>query len=219
VEVVKDLSPGAWPGLASRYLVYLPAHYESSSHFWPLILFLHGAGERGDDPNIVKQQGLAKRLAEGADLPFIVTAPQCPTNQSWSTDSLGRLLDLVDHDYRIDSARIYVTGMSMGGRGTWSMALGFPNRFAAIAPVCGRGDPSTVGSIANLPVWAFHGALDSLVPLQRSREMVEAMRANGGEARLTIYDDADHDSWTRAYADPELYVWLLTKHRRQAPVE
>jgi predicted peptidase len=222
MEVVNDLPAGHWPALSARYLVFLPAEYASRytpSEYalgdvtWPLILFLHGAGERGEDLEIVKQQGLAERLAEGEDLPFIVVAPQCLPEQNWQPESLGRLLDLVERSYRVDRDRIYVTGMSMGGRGTWSTAMAFPNRFAAIAPICGRGEPDAAKGIAHLPVWAFHGALDPLVPLNRSREMVEALRSCGGDAKLTVYEDADHDSWTRAYAEPDLYTWMLSKRR------
>jgi predicted peptidase len=213
MEVVKDLPAGDWRGLAPRYLVFLPQEYEAGQAPWPVILFLHGAGERGTDPEIVRQQGLAKRLSTAADLPFIVVAPQCPAEETWEPESQGLLLDRIERDYRVDRDKVYVTGMSMGGRGTWALAAAFPKRFAAIAPVCGRGDPGTAATIAHLPVWAFHGALDPLVPLERSREMVDALRACGGEARLTVYKDTEHDSWTRAYAESQLYDWLLSKRR------
>jgi predicted peptidase len=213
MELVKNLPTGNWPGLARRYLVYLPQRYEWSDAVWPVILFLHGAGERGDGPEVVRQQGLAKRLAGGADLPFIVVAPQCLAEESWQPETLGLLLDLIETDYRVDSNRVYLTGMSMGGRGTWTLASAYPKRFAAIAPVCGRGEPAEAEKVAHLPVWAFHGALDPLVPLERSQEMIAAVQACGGEARLTVYEDAEHDSWTQAYAEPELYSWLLSKRR------
>ncbi|HTE85856.1 MAG TPA: prolyl oligopeptidase family serine peptidase [Dehalococcoidia bacterium] len=214
MELVCELPRGGLPGLQQHYLVFLPAGYETGAGAaWPLMLSLHGAGERGDDPGLVKLHGIPKRLTDGTELPFIVVAPQCPLEQDWSPQSLGLLLDEVERNYSIDPDRVYVTGLSMGGRGTWALAIASPHRFAAIAPVCGRGDPDAVGSIAHVPVWAFHGALDPVVPPARSEEMVEALRRCGGNVRFTVYPEAGHDSWTSAYAEPELYAWLLS-HRR-----
>ncbi len=124
--------------------------------------------------------------------------------------ALVALLDEVSATYAIDDDRLYVTGLSMGGYGTWGLAARQPNRFAAIAPICGGGDPTKAASFAHVPVWAFHGGKDSVVPVRRTQEMIEALRATGAEARLTIYPDADHDSWTETYANPKLYEWLLS---------
>jgi predicted peptidase len=208
---VQELQQRDWTALSTRYLLYRPA--EDVARPLPLLLFLHGAGERGDNLQLVCQHGIARLLSEGAELPFLVVAPQCPMDERWNTESLLRLLDMVERSEGTDPDRVYVTGLSMGGRGTWSLAIAAPRRFAAIAPVCGAGDPSAVRVIARLPVWAFHGARDPVVPLQRSIEMVEALRACGGNVRLTIYPEAEHDSWTETYANPELYTWLLAQRR------
>ena len=110
--------------------------------------------------------------------------------------------------------RIYVTGLSMGGYGTWDLATRYPNRFAAIAPICGGGEPARACTVKHLPVWAFHGAKDEVVPLEQSQAMIDALAACDGNARLTVYPDADHDAWTQTYDNPELYDWFLS-HRRQ----
>ena len=205
-----------WGGRPARirYLLYLPKDYDvDQARRWPLVLFLHGAGERGDDLRMVAQHGIARVVEERDDLPFIAVSPQCPPEERWDPTLLGALLDEIERDYRVDLTRIYVTGLSMGGAGTWALAIASPDRFAAIVPICGRGDPSRVSVIKHLPVWVFHGAKDDVVPLQRSEEMVEALRACGGNVRFTVYPDAWHDSWTETYANPELYTWLLSHTR------
>jgi predicted peptidase len=126
------------------------------------------------------------------------------------------LLDEVSARYAVDPDRIYLTGLSMGGFGTWAWAIAEPHRFAAIAPICGGGAPAAVCALRHLPVWAFHGARDTVVPLHRSEDMVRALEACGGNVRFTIYPEAKHDSWTPAYADPELYQWFLQHIRRES---
>ena len=201
-----------------HYLLHLPPGYGAdSSARWPLILFLHGAGERGNDLNLVKLHGIARVVEERPDFPFVAVSPQCPPNERWRPEVLAALLDEIETTYRIDPDRIYLTGLSMGGFGAWALAIEQPHRFAAIAPICGGGDPGLVCAIRHVPVWAFHGARDDVVPLHRSQEMVDALRACGGNVRLTVYPDADHDSWTRTYTNPELYDWLLSHRRGQAP--
>ncbi len=192
------------------YLLYLPKDYEMQQQkHWPLILFLHGAGERGKDVNRVKSQGLAKMLQKPQDFPFIVVSPQCAINVWWHINDLDMVLDEVMREYRVDIDRIYVTGLSMGGFGTWALAIHYPHRFAAIAPICGGGNPTRVCAIKHVPVWTFHGAKDEIVPLERSKEMVEALKKCGGHVLFTVYPEADHDSWTQTYANPQLYDWLL----------
>ncbi len=198
--------------LGLKYLVFLPTRYESGAERFPLILFLHGTGERGDDLARVKQAGLPKRLDGWSDCPFIVVAPQCPADSIWTfqLDALSALLELVIDTYRIDARRIYLTGLSLGGNGTWYLATALPSRFAAIAPVCGRGtSQSVVHLLKDTPAWVFHGAQDQVVPVQESERMVQALREAGAEVRLTVYPDAAHDSWTRTYDTPELYDWFL----------
>jgi predicted peptidase len=200
--------------VGAAYLLYLPEGYGAEpDRRWPLILFLHGRGESGSNLDRVKRHGLARRLDEGLELPAIVVSPQCPAGGWWTTDVLSALLDEVSEQYAVDADRVYVTGLSMGGYGTWALALRYPDRFAAIAPVCGGGDPARACTIRHVPVWAFHGAKDDVVAFEKSEEMVAALRACDGNVRFTVYPEARHDSWTATYANPELYAWLLAQRR------
>ena len=198
-----------------HYLLFLPAAYAVHPQRWPLMLFLHGAGERGDDLQLVKRHGVAKIVEEQPAFPLLVVSPQCPPTEAWAPEPLLALLDDIEQHYDVDPERLYVTGLSMGGFGTWAVAIAAPDRFAAIAPICGGGDPSRVGVLRHLPVWAFHGARDPIVPLQRTVEMVEALRQCGGNVRFTVYPEAGHDAWTATYANPELYTWFLAHTRVQ----
>lgn len=197
-----------------NYLLSLPAGYGEKEQNWPLLVFLHGAGERGDNLELVKKHGPPKRIEQGKDYPFIVVSPQCPAGQWWTekTDTLMALLDEIESKYAVDADRIYVTGLSMGGFGTWTLACRHPERFAAIAPICGGGEWYLADRLRNVPVWAFHGAKDSVVPLDLSEKMVQSVQRTGGTAKLTVYPEANHDSWTATYDNPELYEWLLS-HR------
>ena len=197
-----------------KYLLFLPEQYGSQGSRWPLILFLHGAGERGDDLELVKTIGLPAVLDRQEAFGFIVVAPQCPEGESWSTAVLNALLDEVTANYRVDEDRIYVTGLSMGGYGTWNLAVRYPHRFAAVAPICGGGVSLLAYRLKDLPIWAFHGAKDDVVALSESEKMVESVRESGGNVRFTVYPDADHDSWTRTYDNSELYEWFLQHSRR-----
>lgn len=194
------------------YLLYLPQNYQKKDS-WPLMLFLHGAGERGDDLELVKLHGPPKMVETGKDFPFILVSPQCEPKRWWQPIELTALLDEIVAKYKVDQDRVYVTGLSMGGFGTWTLAAYTPNRFAAIVPICGGGEPYRTRQYPHLPVWAFHGDKDTVVPAQRSRNMVEALGKHGGNAKLTIYPQAGHDSWTETYNNPELYKWLL-EHKR-----
>lgn len=195
------------------YLLHLPDGYDDTDEPWPLLLFLHGAGERGDSLALVKQHGPLKLIAQGERLPFVVVAPQAPAGGGWDALTLLALLDDITAAYRVDEDRMYVTGLSMGGFGTWALIGADPDRFAAAVPICGGGEPWRACTIGRLPVWAFHGAADPVVPLKRSEAMVRALEACGGDVRLTTYPSVGHDSWTVTYANPELYEWLL-RHRR-----
>lgn len=194
-----------------NYLLFLPAGYETRQR-WPLILFLHGAGERGDTIYSVKTHGIPKIAEERTNFPFMAVSPQCPKNQYWSNERLIPLLDEIESSYRVDPAGIYLTGMSMGGYGTWNLAIAQPKRFAAIAPVCGGGNPGRVCVLKDTPVWVFHGAKDRIVPIYESEKMVAALKRCGGNPKFTIYPEAEHDSWTETYENPKLYDWFL-KHR------
>jgi predicted peptidase len=195
-----------------NYLVFLPEGYDASEKKWPLILFLHGAGESGNDIQKVKAAGLPKLLEMKTDMPFVVVSPQSDRG-GWNADALNRLLDEVIAKYKIDVDRVYLTGLSMGGFGTWDLATTHPERFAAIAPICGGGTPARADRLKGVPVWAFHGAKDDVVPIARTEAMINAMNKAGLDPKFTIYPEAKHDSWTETYNNPELYKWFL-EHKR-----
>jgi predicted peptidase len=195
------------------YLLALPEDYDQQES-WPLLLFLHGAGERGDDLEMVKKHGPPKLISGGKEFPFIVVSPQCRENVWWEPIELTALLDEIIKTHKVDEDRIYVTGLSMGGFGTWRLGAYAPQRFAAIAPICGGGEGYWARRFPHLPTWVFHGAKDKGVPLERSQEMVDAIKKNGGEPKFTIYPEAGHDSWTETYDNPEFYEWLLAQKRQ-----
>ncbi len=197
--------------VADRYKVYLPDGY-SPRKSWPLLLFLHGYGERGRNLQLVARHGPPKLIESGRSLPFIVVAPQSESGW-WDTGFLNNVLSETTARYQVDENRIYLTGMSLGGYGVWSMAKAYPDRFAAIAPVCGGGNPNGIEVIKSVPVWAFHGEKDQRVPLSAGEEMVNALRAAGGNVRFTVYANTGHDSWTETYNNPQLYEWLLKQSR------
>jgi predicted peptidase len=198
---------------ALKYLLYFPKAYDANSQM-PLLIFLHGAGERGDDLNRLKVHGIPKMLESRDDFPFIVISPQCPEKGWWTdyTQTLKSLIDSIVKEYKVDKSRIYITGLSMGGFGTWNMIARYPDFFAAAAPVCGGGDVFFAKYIKT-PVWAFHGAKDDVVPMVRSQEMVDVLKTNGIEVEFTIYPDLNHNSWDAAYATEALYEWFL-KHKK-----
>ena len=196
--------------LSANYLLYLPKDYQDGDKLFPLVLFLHGIGERGTDIEKVKTHGIPKLINEGKEFPFIVVSPQCPDNVFWNTDVLSALIDEIESHYRVDKNRIYVTGLSMGGNGTWSLALAEPYRFAAIAPVCGWSHPVEFCKIAHIPIWIFHGAKDNVVPLNFSEQIVQQSKSCGdANLKFTIYPEANHDAWTETYNNEELYKWFL----------
>ena len=197
------------------YLLYLPKDYDQKES-WPLLVFLHGSGERGDDLELVKTHGPPKLIAQGKEFPFIVVSPQCPKDRTWEPIELNALLDDLTKSYKVDPDRICITGLSMGGFGTWELAAFAPSRLAAIAPICGGGEAHWTRRFKDLPTWAFHGAKDMGVPVERSQKMIDAMIKQGGTPKLTIYPEAGHDSWTETYNNPEFYEWLLAQKRAPA---
>jgi len=211
-----------------NYLLSLPARYEPAGEkLWPLVLFLHGAGERGSDPALIAKHGPPKLAAEGREFPFILVSPQCPHNQRWEDEALIALLDHVIALHKADTRRVCLTGLSMGGYGAWSLAVNHPERFAASAPICGGGNGIDVllaegarkQALQSLPIWAFHGARDTVVPLSESERMLAALNRVGcTKVQLTVYPEADHDSFTETYNNPKLYEWLLG-HQRDPLVE
>ena len=209
--------------LNKNFLIYTPKTYTNDkSKPSPLMIFLHGKGERGNDLKIDHIMSPPRIVHEDKDFPFLLVSPQCLLGEKgtglwkdgkgwWQTADLQLLLKHVLGTYNCDSRRIYLTGLSMGGFATWEWAKLEPERFAAITPVCGGVDPRDAKTYVKLPIWAFHGAKDHVVPLHFSQLIVKAIRANGGNAKLTVYPDAQHDSWTAAYQTRELYTWLLSK--------
>lgn len=197
---------------ALDFLLYLPPDYDTQEQ-WPLIIFLHGYGERGSNLELVKKHGLPKRIEAGDDFPFVIVSPQCPDTTVWPVQviELNALLDHVIQTYRIDTRRVYLTGLSMGGYGTWYFASRFPERFAAIAPICGGGGWWMHSHLVNTPIWVFHGDADETVPLIESERMVDRIREAGGDVTFTVYAGVGHDSWTETYNSPELYEWFLSQ--------
>jgi predicted peptidase len=205
-----------------RYLLFKPQGYEQENKKWPLMLFLHGAGERGTNLSAVAVHGPPKILKDRPDFPFVVISPQCPARQSWHTETLMALVDDAIKRYKVDPERVYLTGLSMGGFGSWALATAYPDRFAAVAPICGGGNvidlllPNRTAAFKSLPIWAFHGAKDTTVKLEESQRMVEAFKRAGNEnVKLTVYPEAEHDSWTETYKNEELYKWFLEHKRPQ----
>jgi predicted peptidase len=231
-EVVVD-------GVARRYQVFVPARAAVGGAKPPVVLFQHGSGERGDEGAKPTQAGLGPYVrAHAADFPAIVVFPQVPEGQEWqgaNARAALAALDAATGEFGGDRARTYLTGMSMGGYGTWEVALMQPQRFAALVPVCGAvrrasderalyvtqvvDDPDPFATIAHtlrdVPVWIFHGALDDVVPLEDDHALVAAFRAAGAkDARYTEFPDANHNAWDPAYATPELWTWLFAQRRR-----
>jgi predicted esterase len=198
-----------------RYLLSLPDGYGTdTTKSWPLVLFLHGSGESGADLEKVKKHGLPKLVEAGKKFPFIVISPQSNGN-GWDPELLYNLLTDIKQKYRVDNNRVYLTGLSMGGFGTWSLALKHPETFAAIVPICGGGDTTSIWKLRYTPVWCFHGAKDNVVPLAFSQKMINALRPYNPGIQFTVYEEAMHDSWTATYNNDSLYTWLLSQQKHQ----
>jgi predicted peptidase len=200
-----------------KYAVYVPRGYDASKA-WPAIVFLHGAGECGRDGQKHLAVGLGPAVMLDAERwPFVVVFPQKPeVKKQWEEYDapVMAMLEAAQKEWRVDTARVYLTGLSQGGHGTWAIAAAHPDRFAAIVPVCGYGDPSLVAAkVKGIPTWVFHGEADTSVKVDESRAMVAAITAAGGEPKLTTYPDVGHNSWDKAYREPELVPWLLSKTR------
>ena len=197
------------------YLMYVPPNCEmEGDQKWPLVVFLHGRGESHGPLQKVAFWGPPKFAKRGDALPFLLVSPQCPADDFWNSDAqtshVMELLASIEETFPVDARRIYLTGLSMGGYGSWSLAARHPNKFAAVVPICGGGNPDDAPQLVDIPIWVFHGTEDSVVPYSKSLEMVESIRAAGGEnVRLTSLEHFGHNSWSAAYGHPELYSWLL----------
>jgi predicted peptidase len=231
-DMPKNQSSERYKGKSSKdfeinYLLFLPKNYKAKGEEkFPLMLFLHGAGERGTNLSKVAVHGPPKIVKDRPDFPFIVVSPQCPNGQTWADDVLLGLLDEITKKYNVDENRVYLTGLSMGGYATWSLGLKNPDRFAAIAPICGGGNTLDVllpngnkqSALKKLPVWAFQGGKDPIVKPEESERMISLLKEIGNpNTKLTIYPEAGHDSWTETYNNQQLYDWMLEHSRGAKP--
>ncbi len=197
-----------------RYLLHLPAAYESRTD-WPVILFLHGAGERGRDLELVKREALPRILETLPDFPFVVVSPQEERDHLWTADALASFLERISSRYRIDMSRVYATGLSSGATSALEVAIRHPEMIAAVAPVSPTAIPPELCAMREVSVWIFQNAGDERVPVSRSRKLARELRACGGsgEVKLTIHPRDGHDAWTETYRHQDLYEWFLTRAR------
>ncbi len=202
-------------GKTLGYRIFIPKDY-SSSKSYPLMLALHGSGERGSD-NLAQIKYPFTHMWSDSALqarhPSFAVAPQCPiTSSGWDVALLGALLDSLGREFNLDSKRLYVSGLSMGGYGTWGLVTKYPGRFAAAVPVCGGGDTSQAGKLVDQPLWVFHGDADPVVNVANSRNMVAAIKARGGQlVKYTEYKGVGHESWIPAAKEPGLEDWIYAK--------
>lgn len=215
--ITGDFAKGEYEGLPFR--IYGKPEMLKDGKKYPVVLLLHGAGEKGDDNEAQLKHG-AKAFTEPANFakhPCFLIVPQCPKDGWWGgapLDKAKALIDAVTRKLPVDKKRVYVTGLSMGGFGTWELISKDPKYFAAAVPICGGGDPSRVVAAKGLPIWTFHGGADPTVPVQKTRELVEALKKAGSKTvRFTEYPGVAHNSWTRTYDDPKLMDWLFEQKR------
>ncbi len=203
--------------LGYKYLLTLPREYaKDDSKKWPLLVFLHGAGERGDDLDLLKKHGPPKLIAAGQGFDAIVVCPQVPKGEFWNPHGVKALVDEVKKSHRVDDGRIYLTGLSMGGFGTFDTITAYPDVFAAAVPICGGAGINVVkfAPLKDMPVWIFHGAKDPVVPVAYSEMAMAWFKRNKApNVKLTVYPEALHDSWTQTYDNPEVWKWLFEQRR------
>lgn len=189
--------------LAGEFAIQLPAQYHQRQ-LWPLVVFLHGSGHRGNDPSMLLDQGAFRE-----NLPAIVAAPQCLPTCYWEPSAVTDLIWRIASRYHVDRQRIYLVGYSMGGYGTWATAAAHPEMFAAIVPIAGGGNPGVAKSLTSIPIWAFHGDRDETVPLSQSQQMIDAVHRAGGEPRLTILLNEGHGICRKVSERADLWEWLF----------
>jgi len=199
------------------YYLYFPKDYKSEKNKkFPLLLFLHGGGESGDSLSTLKSNGPPKLIAEGKQFPFLILAPQNPYKKKWwNTRAVAQLLDTIVENNRVDKNTVYLTGLSRGGSAAWEMAVQYPDKFAAMAVVCGM-TPLPYANWINkdLPIWVFHGDQDESIPISESVNMVDKLKAMGYDVKFTIYEGVGHNSWENAYTNDELYSWFVKQRKR-----
>lgn len=199
-----------------RYYLYYPEAYgELENESFPLLLFLHGGGESGQDLAALKTNGPPKLLAEGKQFPFLVLAPQHPHPKKWwNIRAVMALLEKVIEENRVDPKRIYLTGLSRGGSAAWELAVQYPDTFAAMMVVCGMTPvPYAHWIDKKMPIWVFHGALDPVIPIEHSEKMVARLKEMGYPVRFTRYEDVGHNAWERAYTTDAVYEWFMEQKR------
>ena len=199
-----------------HYLAFLPKSYSARGTGVPLIVFLHGSGERGTDIEKVKTWGPPAIAEKNPDFPFMVVSPQLANGEAWHALALKGMLDEVLAKYNVDRQRVYLTGLSLGGYGAWDLASRYPHYFAAVAPICGGGIARIVGNMRGVPTWVFHGKKDDAVPEEESARMVDALKAAGGNVKYTMLPEAGHvDAWVHAYGEAGLFDWFLEQRKLQ----
>lgn len=196
------------------YLLYLPKQYNATKATFPVVIYLHGGSQRGQDLSKLKVYGLPSLVDKGRDFPFIIVSPQCPDGKFWSTDNWFDLLyDELTTKYRVDKKRIYLTGISMGGYGAWQTAVAYPDKFAALMPLCGGCDDSTqICRVKHIPIWTFHGTADDLIPFSETERLVKRLDACRGKVKFTRLENEGHQI-QYVYEDNALYAWLLKQHK------
>jgi predicted peptidase len=203
-------------GMNLDYVVYMP---DGLSGELPLVLFLHGAGERGKNIDLVDIHGFTKQAKAGIDFPFILVAPQCPLERYWSEAELvDGLIDIQKScfiKFNVDTERFYVTGLSMGGYGTYALASKIPHKIAAALPICGAADLTTIHNMKKIPTWIFHGDQDQVVPVKNSLDAFEILEPINPNVHLTIYEGIGHDSWTETYQNPDVLDWMLSQRNQR----
>jgi len=196
-----------------------PTGFDKEKKSLPMIVFLHGMGERGDDVERVRLLGIAKLFSNDPDYAgtrVITLSPQCPANSFWTQETHGLkvLIESVAEEYNVDKDRISLTGLSMGGYGTWCMGMDHPELFSALAPICGGGIPYNPAALAKFPIWTFHGDKDDIVPIFETQRMVEFIRKAGGDPKFTVFEGVNHASWVPAYEETDVIQWLIAQDRR-----
>ncbi|QMW06057.1 carboxylesterase family protein [Spirosoma foliorum] len=196
------------------YLLYLPKDYATNKAAYPLVIYLHGGSQKGNDLAKLKTYGLPHLVDKGRDFNFIIASPQCPDGKFWSTDNwFDSLYNELITKYRVDQKRVYLTGISMGGYGAWQTAIAYPDKFAALVPLCGGCDDSTqVCRIRHIPIWTFHGIDDDLIPISETERLVRRLDACKGNVKFTRLEKTGHQI-QYLFEDQAIYDWLVKQHK------
>jgi len=200
------------------YLLYLPSEYSTQAKEYPLVIYLHGGSQKGTDLNKLKTYGLPYLVDKGTDFDFIIASPQCPDNKYWSTDNWFDSLYLdLKSKYRIDTSKVYLTGISMGGYGVFITAMDFPDKFAALIPLCGGcndSDTTRICNLSNIPIWAFHGTDDDKIPFRETERIVDALEECDGKIKFTPIENEGHNIQYMYENNPDIYDWMLKQGKQ-----